>query len=704
MKILKRITAIILATSILLLSGCNNEVKNKENLESVLQNSQSSQESDNSSDASSEERPGGSQRLHFDLENIPTEYNGGELSMTCSVSNGDFPETMGVFIYVNGIQMPCKVNDSEEALDYHVLKFEPRETTDVIFKFTPYNCKKGEKAEILFTTMLNTEFMLPDATYFGFGINHSIETHGPFYFDVNEDGPEKDLGGIFEDVTVTDITKEIEAEYSEKDYLTGEILDCHLDSMTKYELYDKDVYDPFITCDDTLELTARSLGLPQKFYAAIYIDHKLMPAFDGKCYAYFEVDRQHVSTAKVKIDTSQLPEGLHHIYMRVIPVGDNPLGQHLSWKTVTKLLLKGESYIAQAQDTLDKFHAGENNNNQQTESKEESKPSENTNSNLSALDRAVIQNVTKIDGNTLLLRGEKNYVLADADTYEIIKEISHADTVRIQKIDNGFAIINVNDNYDDCSYDIYDVKGNIIKHVDIPNRTIETETQSREYPVIEPVLLCISTDGKKAVYRGVNGFCVNTVDLDNEVVIQPPESFAQTGVHDELYRMSHILLYKDDIVYGKASKYNPDIDSYEFFFASLDTKTKEWTVYCRLDRQWIFMQDDFVDNSFITPYADAYYGFSDRNLPYLLVGDKELRKFTCEEGDESTNAFISPNGKYILTSRRFSDFDAEIKLYDVKTGEVLLKQKTSHSALGAYIDENERKLYVQSGEFLVLDF
>ena len=170
--------------------------------------------------------------------------------------------------------------------------------------------------------------------------------------------------------------------------------------------------------------------------------------------------------------------------------------------------------------------------------------------------------------------------------------------------------------------------------------------------------------------------------------------------------MGTTVLYKEDLIYGTASKFNSEINKMEFFFASINSKTKEWTIYCKLnDDQQLFAHPcPFVDNSFITPYADAYYGFSDRNLPYLLVGDKELRKFTCEEGDESTNAFISPNGKYILTSRSFSDFDAEIKLYDVKTGEVLLKQKTSNSALGAYIDENGRKLYVKCGEFLVLDF
>ncbi|MBR4305520.1 MAG: hypothetical protein IKT78_01605, partial [Ruminiclostridium sp.] len=275
----------------------------------------------------------------------------------------------------------------------------------------------------------------------------------------------------------------------------------------------------------------------------------------------------------------------------------------------------------------------------------------------------------------------------------------------IQKIDNGFVTIDTR--YESCSYDIYDCKGEKTKHVNIPMKKLEGEdlefSPYEEIPSIELTTLCISADGKKAVYYGDNGLCTNSVELDDETVIQEIEELSEG--FDKFYQMTRCLKYVDDTIYGEAAKYNSETGENEFFFASLDTKTKEWTVYCRLDRQWIFMKGDFVDNSFITPYADAYYGFSDRKLPYLLVGDKELRKFTCEEGDESTNAFISPNGKYILTTREQTFGDAEIKLYDVKTGEVLLKQKTSHSALGAYIDENERKLYVVCGtEFSVFDF
>ncbi|MBR5809623.1 MAG: hypothetical protein IKY39_05960, partial [Clostridia bacterium] len=547
--------------------------------------------------------------------------------------------------------------------------------------------------------------------YFGFGNNHAINSAVPFEIKINKDAPEKDSGGVYENVTVTDITKEIEEENSEKDYLTGEIIDCHLDTMTKYQLYDKDELDPFLSCDDSIELTVRSLGLPSEFYAAVYIDHKIMPAFDGKCYAYFNVDRQHVSTAKVKIDTSELPDGIHHIYMQIIPVGESATELNDCRKTVSKLLVKGNKYINQAQDTYDKFVADQNNNNKPTESKDENTSTENSNIIFTELSNAVIQDMTKIDENTLLAIGQDNLVLADTNTYKITKEIPRTTYMQIQKIDNGF--VTIDGRYESCSYDIYDIKGNVTKHVDIPTRPLQGEELELGYsftekPVIDPFTLHVSSDAKGVIYFSENGYCANSIDLDNEIVIQPVEDF--NGGFEEFYQMTGTVLYKDDIIYGTAGKFNSEKERNEHFFASLNLKTKEWTVYHQLNRdQQLFNKDDFVDNSFIIVDARADQRYTEGKLPYMLVGDKELKEFVCEENIESVTAYISANSKYILTtSTHISDtgklLGYDIKLYDTETREVLLTKETINIAVAAYIDEDARKIYAQCGEFLVLDF
>ena len=45
--------------------------------------------------------------------------------------------------------------------------------------------------------------------------------------------------------------------------------------------------------------------------------------------------------------------------------------------------------------------------------------------------------------------------------------------------------------------------------------------------------------------------------------------------------MSDILLFKDDVVYGGASKFNSETEDTEHYFAAFNVKTKEWTIYGR---------------------------------------------------------------------------------------------------------------------------
>ena len=329
------------------------------------------------------------------------------------------------------------------------------------------------------------------------------------------------------------------------------------------------------------------------------------------------------------------------------------------------------------------------------------------------LSNAVIQDMTKIDENTLLAIGQHNLVLADTNTYKIFKEIPRTNGMRVQKIDNGFVTVDIRDK--SCSIDVYDVKGNIIRHVPIPMRSLRDDELEAGYsytekPVIYPSTLLVSSDAKNICYYCDEGFCANSIEFNNEIIVQPTEEF--NGEYEEFHDMGTTVLYKEDLIYGTASKFNSEINKMEFFFASINSKTKEWTIYCKLnDDQQLFAHPcPFVDNSFIIVDAGADQRYTEGKLPYMLVGDKELKEFVCERNIESVRAFISANVKYILTTSAHISATGQllgydIKLYDVKTGEILLTQDTDDVAITTYIDEDARKLYVVCGtEFSVLDF
>lgn len=352
-----------------------------------------------------------------------------------------------------------------------------------------------------------------------------------------------------------------------------------------------------------------------------------------------------------------------------------------------------------------------------SENTQSSKPAGNTNSNkLIAVNLPTglnFQDMTKISEDTLLARCDSDFILFDINNYEIIKQISMPDGVLYQKIDNGFVIIDPGRK--GYSYDIYDVNGNLTKHVDLPTRKLEGEDLEAYYPVTEiptisPYTFVVSADGKKVFYASDNGYCTNSVDLDDETVIQPAKDF--NGGFEEFYQMSSPVLYKDDIVYGTANIYNPTEAKNEHYFASLNLKTKEWNVYYKYKKkQQLFVFDNFVEDSFIIGDIGADQRFTEGKLYYMSVGDKELKEFQCEESIESISGYISDNAKYILTAYEHQDentgagLDWGIKLYDAETGEILLKKEVFFYRIIAYIDEATRTLYIENGvQFYALDF
>ena len=153
-----------------------------------------------------------------------------------------------------------------------------------------------------------------------------------------------------------------------------------------------------------------------------------------------------------------------------------------------------------------------------------------------------------------------------------------------------------------------------------------------------------------------------------------------------LFTAVGVAAVSTNLIMNMSTKISPNTDDYDVYFSQAKV-------------------NGVVDNSVIIVDAKGDDRYTEGKLYYLSIGETELKEFTCEEGYESVTAFISDNAKYILTTHPFSDFEAEIKLYDVKSGEVLLNKKVSNNALTAYIDENIRKLYVVCGtEFSVFDF
>lgn len=317
-----------------------------------------------------------------------------------------------------------------------------------------------------------------------------------------------------------------------------------------------------------------------------------------------------------------------------------------------------------------------------------------------------INGITKFGKNTLFVETDYGISIFNINSKTVIREIAKPGGSYVQIYENGFVIIHQIDRFG--SYDMYDISGNLIKHVDIPTRPLRDDepgegTSYTEKPIAYSSDLHFSADGKSVVYFGENGFCVNSSDFDNEVVLQPSGDF--NGGFEEFYYMSDILLFKDDVVYGGASKFNSETEDTERYFAAFNVKTKEWTIYGRKYSTYMLSKsNDYANNSI----RFVNYASDDENaeeiISYFTVGDIGLSKFVPEEIPMERDIYISSGGRFILTAYETEDREKRIKLYDVETGEVLLSKVTYFYVYSAYIDESERRLYVVSDDIFMMDF
>ena len=245
-----------------------------------------------------------------------SEYNGEELTLTVSLNNKGQSFDQAFFLYVNGERNDYSTDEYPDEQPYHVYSLPEDESIEVTLHFTPYNCKKGEKAIVYVVSMLTPDYMLEDYSYVSFGSHHNIVGLWPYELSINEDAPESEYNKISTDCIKTEMTEEYEQEYIE--YKDNETY-SRLDNINGFELYQEEgVLDSYYIAENELTLNISAYGKGGNFLVGIYINHELQKAFGDNYYALCEIDREHLTTITATIDISEL-SGLNHIYMIAVP-------------------------------------------------------------------------------------------------------------------------------------------------------------------------------------------------------------------------------------------------------------------------------------------------------------------------------------------------------------------------------------------------
>ena len=665
---------ICVATVSVFLIMSNNKVQVLGNMESVLSGEEES--SNESYTHPRDENNNYGYSIGY-CGDIPTEYNGKELTLDIEMSNQGQEIKYAYFVYVNGIITEYKTSENGEKALFHRFSNEENASKTTRLYFTPVNCKKGEKATICVALMIKPDFMLPDTSYVKFIPNHNITSIMPLEIAINVDSPTDEKAEIADCMEKTPVTKEFEAEFAapqpdDKNY-------NRLDKQTILELYQDYPTEDYLKGDDITTAKIRAMGLPGKYILSLYVNHEMVPCFDDKYYTMCDVERENISQCNVQFDSSDLPS-LSHIYIMAIPY----VKDGISWadKTETKLLSLGE----------------EDKTETTTESvpsvPETDEPSENAEMIVT---RGTPEKIISGGNGKLYLQYSNSFALYSESNGKETSLVSRKATENLIPMKNGFAV------YDrDGSYmKMYDNSGKLLNE---HNFSIPEGLYHNKFAISgdETEILFAYTDNSNRISRLVV-YDIHT--LEERVVTE------FTTIGEDVLKSGNIVSVSN--IYGadkntatlsaiRIKNYvDGDIETEEVIM-TIDLQSGEYVLdnfedkYENPNINYLINQKNYLVLLNDSP-SGAYHEF-DGIIRYKGYADKSFCEFKCETGSETCIAALSENGKYLATyDDNVITGEVTIRVYDVESGKTIYTtDKHSYDFSSMQIDEQTRTIYIVS--------
>jgi len=244
-------------------------------------------------------------------------YNGKDITVQYNITNGEQDASFGLLIFVNGILQPYRVNENNTTM--YKIKLSKNQKLTIPISFKPIQVSKNNDNTVNFLLMLNPSFY-PEGEIKSFGHNHTISQLLPWKLVSNIESQNISSGSIIalENYKFTQIeNNNTESAESNPPYNKSDIpLEMSINSNTAIVL-DKDSD----RCTIPLYISSRISG---KYRVSIYINHKLIKAFDG--YDYIDVDFKKDIAYKLlfNIDSSShnknVNESENFIYAMAVPV------------------------------------------------------------------------------------------------------------------------------------------------------------------------------------------------------------------------------------------------------------------------------------------------------------------------------------------------------------------------------------------------
>lgn len=264
--------------------------------------------------------------ISWNVEDI-IEYNGGEITIEVTVTNGSFKMEKGVSVSLNGVLQDC-------VIEYNSTKTEKSTMPTVVFAaeqvltfkltFTPNIGNKGDELEMVLVYSYLPNYRITDDSELKVitGIENSISTSGNIILRLNTDSSNSDnIAKNFSDIKISEINPVLYSSHYYQNF-EGDIFNdtYEYNRSTLYHDFDK-VYtvteaEPFDhveqLCSMTLPkatktpLTINLYGNPGKRRVSLFINNEIQNVFNGKGYADIEIKDGEQAELFVEINTSEL--------------------------------------------------------------------------------------------------------------------------------------------------------------------------------------------------------------------------------------------------------------------------------------------------------------------------------------------------------------------------------------------------------------
>ena len=269
------------------------------------------------------ENPDKMQKIH--------EYNGGEIEWTVSTTNNVLDYELAYKIYINGVQQPYAINDSNEQKLMHniIVKGQGKKTVTKL-KFTPVTGKKGDELFI-----------------------YIVQQDAPSYRPV-KDGP-CDLGFLTTGSNMLyklkynadGANKKADAvKYESYSPLPEgyKILNCsgenimemkaRYDTTSIFELYNNETYyesngEARMECMGYIDLRSGKKtyklscygGTEKTYRVSAYVNHNLIPIYNGHDYVDIKLQDDKLTELNIELDPEKIGlTGQDIFYVSVVPL------------------------------------------------------------------------------------------------------------------------------------------------------------------------------------------------------------------------------------------------------------------------------------------------------------------------------------------------------------------------------------------------